>query len=245
MITMRHVLLLPALSLLTITMAAKAGNHVEGSGNVVRKALTVPAFHGIQVEGALDVVLTPATTQQVEVEAQENLVGLVTTEVRNGIWTIRTREGYSTSKPFVVHISAPVIDAVAISGSGDVKGSGLFAAGTVQLSVQGSGDLDLAFTATSIAVSVQGSGDVKLAGSCTEVNAAVQGSGDINAKGLKTESARAASSGSGTITVFATKRLNAVVSGSGDVLYAGDPQTVDRQVSGSGEVRVLRDSGRL
>ncbi len=242
---MRHILLLPALSLLTITLTAKAASHVEGAGNVVRRSLSVPPFHGIRVEGALDVVLTPAPAQQVEVEAQENLVDLVTTEVRNGIWTIRTREGYSTDKPFVVHISAPVIDAVSIDGSGDVKGQGPFAAGKVHLGIQGSGDLDMAFTATAVDVAVQGSGDVKLAGTCSDLNAAVQGSGDINARDLKAESARASSTGSGDITVCATKRLNAAVAGSGDVVYTGDPQTVDKQVAGSGEVRPMRSSGRL
>jgi hypothetical protein len=242
---MRQVLLLPVVSLLVITLAAKAGHQVTGSGPVVRKALAVPAFHGIHVEGSMDVVVTPANGQQVQVEAQENLVDLVTTEVRNGIWTISVREGYRTSQPFVVHISAPLLDEVSSMGSGDVKGLGPFTAERVRLSVQGSGDLDMAFTATAVDVVVQGSGDVALAGTCSELSATVQGSGDIDAKDLKAEHARATSSGSGDITVFATKRLKAVVAGSGDVVYGGGPQHVEKQVAGSGDVRALRTSGKL
>lgn len=232
-------------TLFFLASSAFAWDHVQGAGNVVRKPLTVQAFHGIRVEGALDVVITPASVQQVEVEAQENLVGLVTTSVQGGVWTIATSKGYSTNKPFVVHIRVPVIDVVEVEGSGDVKADGSFTAGEVKLGVQGSGDLDLAFTASRIDVRVQGSGDVKLVGSCVELRAEVSGSGDIQARGLKAESVRATTAGSGNMVVYSTKRLNAAISGSGDITYAGDPATVDTSVDGSGEVRALRTSGKL
>jgi hypothetical protein len=225
--------------------SAQGWKQVDGKGEVVRKALTVPAFHGIEVEGSMDVVITPASVQSVEVEGQENLVALVTTEVRNGVWVIGTSSGYGTNKPFVVHLRVPVIDVVEVNGSGDVKADGAFTAGAVQLAVNGSGDLDLAFTASNVDVRVQGSGDVKVSGSCTELRAAVVGSGDINARDLKAESVQASVSGSGDIVVHATKRLNAAISGSGDVVYAGDPMTVDKRIDGSGEVRALRTSGKL
>lgn len=215
------------------------GQQVEGKGAVVRSSLTVQAFHGIQVEGSMDVVITPASVQSVEVEAQENLIGLVTTVVRDGVWTISTSSGYSTNKPFVVHIRVPLIDQVEVNGSGDVKADGSFAAGSVSLSVNGSGDLYLTFTASTMDIQVQGSGDVKVSGSCTQLRAAVAGSGDITARDLKAESVQASTNGSGDIVVNVTKQLDAAISGSGDIVYAGTPTIVDKQVNGSGEVRAL------
>ena len=234
-----------ALAFTTVGAFAAPCDHVEGSGSVVRKALSVQAFHGIAVEGSIDVVLSPAGSQKVEVEAQENLVGLVTTDVRNGVWTISTSKGFSTSKPFVVHVSVPVIDMVRIDGSGDVKGTGAFTAGRVDLAIQGSGDIDLAFNASSVEASVHGSGDIKLNGRCTDLKADVQGSGDINAKELRVESAFASTAGSGNITVYTSGRLTAVITGSGDVVYSGDPANVTTSVVGSGEVSASRTSGRL
>lgn len=228
-----------------LVSSAHGWQQVTGKGAVVRRSLTVQAFHGFAVEGAMDVIITPASVQSVEIEAQENLIGLVTTEVRNGVWRIATREGYSTSEPFVVHIRVPVIDVVELDGSGNVKADGSFTAGAVKLAVNGSGDIDMAFAARSVDVQVQGSGDVTVAGSCTELRAAVVGSGDINARDLQAESVQASVSGSGDIVVHATKRLNAAISGSGDVVYAGDPMTVDQRIDGSGEVRALRTSGKL
>jgi hypothetical protein len=75
-------------------------NHIKGEGDVIKKPLTVDAFHGIVLEGAADVVITQAATQQVEVEGQPNIAALVTTAVKDGIWTVGTgRASYSTNKP--------------------------------------------------------------------------------------------------------------------------------------------------
>lgn len=240
-----HISLVLLLVSSCLVSSAHGWQQVTGKGEVVRRSLTVQAFHGFAVEGSMDVIVTPASVQSVEIEAQENLIGLVTTEVRNGVWRIGTREGYSTSKPFVVHIRVPVIDLVELDGSGNVKADGSFTAGAVKLSVNGSGDIDMVFAASSVDVQIQGSGDVRVAGSCGQVSAAVAGSGDINARDLQAESVQASVSGSGDITVHATKRLKSAISGSGDITYAGDPMTVDTQIDGSGEVRALRTSGKL
>jgi hypothetical protein len=43
-------------------------------------------------------------------------------------------------------------------------------------------------------------------------------------------------SGSGSIFVTATKRLDASVSGSGAILYAGSPPNVTSNITGSGAI---------
>ncbi|MCC7501906.1 MAG: hypothetical protein IT229_05210, partial [Flavobacteriales bacterium] len=52
--------LFAALVLTTAGVIAAPCDHVEGSGSVVRKTLALQAFHGIVVEGSIDVVLTPS-----------------------------------------------------------------------------------------------------------------------------------------------------------------------------------------
>lgn len=232
---MATALLMPTLLAASLTAPC---DHVKGIGEVVRKSIQVGSFHGILVEGAVDVEVTPGNTQAVEIEAQANLIELVSTEVRNGVWTIGTGDkGYSTDKPFVVHITVPSMDRVAVEGSGDVKGLGSFTVKEVELSVEGSGDLSWVTEAGSISASIEGSGDIRITGSCAALNASVQGSGDINARGLSAGEAIAATAGSGDIIVNTSGELTASVEGSGDVVYQGSPKQVSTNVNGSGEVR--------
>lgn len=214
------------------------GNTVKGTGDVVHKPVSVDAFHGIILQGSMDVMITPGTEQSVEIVAQQNIADLITTEVRDGSWIIATREGFSTNKEFTVRIQVPAMDKVKIQGSGDVKGTGSFKADNVDLKIEGSGDIEMNYHATSVKVKVEGSGDVALRGTCTDLNIAIEGSGDVDTRGLQCTNARTSIEGSGDVIVNATAELDARIAGSGSVSYVGSPN-VKKSVAGSGEVKKL------
>ena len=64
----------------------------------------------------------------------------------------------------------------------------------------------------------------------------VSGSGTVQFPQLVVNDVRALVSGSGTIFITATKRLDASVSGSGSILYAGNPQDAKKSVTGAGAI---------
>ncbi len=210
------------------------GNCVSGEGNTVKRTLELPSVHSITIQGSLDVELTQGNEQAVEVEGQANLLDMLETDVKDGHWTIRTKECYRTDKPFVVRLSVPAIDHVAVQGSGDVKGTGTFTANAIELEVQGSGDIELNIQAGTVKADVQGSGTVKLAGACEDLQATVQGSGDVKASGLAASKVTAEVMGSGDVEVRTDGDLNGQVMGSGDIRYWGKPTSVNVKVTGSG-----------
>jgi hypothetical protein len=53
---------------------------------------------------------------------------------------------------------------------------------------------------------------------------------------LAADDVRAVVGGSGSIFVTATRTLDASVTGSGAILYTGDPENVARSVTGSGAI---------
>lgn len=223
----------------SLFIPACQATHVKGSGDVVKRSITVAAFHGIEVEGSMDVVLTQGATQSVVVEAQANLIDLLELDVSKGVWSIETKEDYSTDKPFIVHITAPVIDKVEVDGSGDVTCNGVFKSAAMDLSVEGSGNITMNFQSEKASAAVAGSGDMTLTGTCTKLSVSVAGSGDVNAKALKAADASVDIAGSGDVTLDASQRLDVSIAGSGDVNYAGKPANINRNIVGSGEVRAL------
>lgn len=233
---MRYLFTLAAMGVAILLLACVAPDCITGKGAVVKRPLQLQPVHAITLQGSLDVQLTQGEGQSVEVEAQENLVDLVETTVKDGHWTIRTRACYRTDKPFVVHLRVPKIDRVTVQGSGDVVGTGTFAGNSFNLDVQGSGDLKINVNGVSVKTSVQGSGAVKLSGTCEDLAATVQGSGDVKAAELKAGRARVSVMGSGDITLQTNGALEGEIMGSGDVEYVGTPSPLSVQVTGSGRV---------
>ena len=76
-----------------------------------------------------------------------------------------------------------------------------------------------------------------MSGSVEQLAVDLHGSGDIKAFDLAAKVATVKISGSGDAKVNVSKHLKATTSGSGSVLYKGHPENVDRDKSGSGEIR--------
>ena len=226
--------------LLATSLLGACTPHVNGSGPVERKAISAEPFHGVDLSGSLEVIISHGATQKIEVEAQANLIALVTTEVRNGHLKLSTKESYSTNKPFIIHITVPALDHVSISGSGDVTSTTPFKTEAFEAQVNGSGDVDMVIEGGTVKADLNGSGEIKLSGSAVSLEAHVKGSGDVKAGNLRTGTAKAVVVGSGDITVDAAT-LDAHITGSGDVKYKGQQPTVTSHITGSGSVRHVNE----
>ena len=124
---------------------------------------------------------------------------------------------------------------VKVDGSGDVDVSGI--RGNLGIEVNGSGDV----TATglqleSCSLKVTGSGDVELKGRTYQLTMVVAGSGDIAANGLTAVSVNAHNTGSGDAFVNAIDKLEASLTGSGDLGYTGNPTVLKVSTAGSGDI---------
>ena len=123
-----------------------------------------------------------------------------------------------------------------MSGSGDIVGKKTLRADDFEVSMSGSGDIELNLDARNVEASLSGSGDMLLSGASSSFTVRISGSGDIEAYDLEADDVEVVVSGSADAQVTARKSLKARVSGSGDVHYKGNPEKVDSKTSGSGDV---------
>ena len=124
---------------------------------------------------------------------------------------------------------------IKMSGSGDTEISGV--RGNLKLSVSGSGDFEAEeLQLEECNIKLTGSGDIELKGSAVNLTINQSSSGDINAYGLSAGVVDIKGYGSGDMVVNVTDKLKVHLNGSGDVTYRGNPDIVDVESNGSGEV---------
>jgi hypothetical protein len=199
--------------------SALAGDSLTGSGKLARQPRSVGAFRAVELHGSIDLELKVGSPQRVEIIADDNLLPLITTTVKDQSLRIDVGDrSFTTRNQVRAVVVAPSLDALAMRGSGDARVEGV--------------------STRSFAVSLQGSGDALITGAATSVAVSLSGSGDVDAKGLTSESAAVDLKGSGDVCVRATKSVAASVAGSGDVTIFGNPRSVVRNVRGSGSIEV-------
>jgi hypothetical protein len=190
---------------------------IQGSGVPVTQVRDVAPFTSVELAGSNNVVVRVGESQSVVVNADDNLIDRVTTEVQAGRLLIGNTPGsFSTKSPTSVEVTVPALDALTLAGSGNIVVEGI--------------------EAESLEVDLPGSGTLSGSGTATRLGVSVGGSGSVQFTRLVANDVHAGVSGSGTIFVTATKRLDASVSGSGVIVYTGNPQDVTRSITGSGVI---------
>lgn len=188
---------------------------VRGSGDVITESREVSGFSEIAVLGSGVVVVEVDGTESLTIEAENNIMPLLTTEVRNGRLELGPKSSISPTRQITYTISAAALEGVSISGSGDISATGV--------------------DADSFTVEISGSGRVEPTGTTTELTVEIAGSGDYEGEGLVAQLGEVTVSGSGNVFVNVTDQLDVTISGSGDVRYMGSP-SVSSSISGSGEM---------
>ncbi|MBK6627680.1 MAG: DUF2807 domain-containing protein [Flavobacteriales bacterium] len=227
--------LLPLLIFLPLVQGCWNMNCVDAPGPVVTRDLSVAPFNGVITEGSIDVEILQGPVQQVKAEGPAAALDLLDTDVKSGVWHVRTTECFMSDVDLVVRITMPTLERVGVEGSGDVNCSGAFAGERFEVTVQGSGDITVPVSARTLKVDIQGSGDVVLSGTAGEAELIIAGSGNVEGLELSTGSADVEIMGSGDVALTAVDMLDARIMGSGNVRYRGTPK-VSSTITGSGAV---------
>jgi hypothetical protein len=227
--------LLPLLLALPLVQGCWNMNCVDAPGPVVTRDLAVEPFTGVITEGAIDVEIVQGPVQQVKAEGPAAALDLLSTQVKAGMWHVRTTSCFKSDVDLVVRITVLALDHVGVEGSGDVHCTGAFAGERLEVTVDGSGDITAPVSARTLKVSIQGSGDVSLSGTAGEADLGIAGSGNVEGLDLSAGRADVEIKGSGDVSITAVDVLNARILGSGNVRYRGTPK-VSSTITGSGAV---------
>ncbi len=230
----------------------------RGSGNLKTESRPVSGITAVELDTSGDLTLSRGETESLTIEAEDNLLPLLTSDVNGGTLKLATKpgSGLSATKPIkytlvVKNLASLVLNAsgsitaadltggdkfvVENSGSGDISLAAV-SAGNTTVNVSGSGALTITnLISTKTAVKIDGSGNARVAGTTTDQNVNISGSGDFNADKLASKTAVITTNGSGSATVQVSDTLNATISGSGDIIYIGSP-TVTQKDDGSGKI---------
>ncbi len=145
---------------------------------------------------------------------------------------------------FDIVVTTPTFKKLKNEGSGTVSIQYNFNPdASLELEASGPGSIFTlnAINAAKISAKVYGVGDINLSGGIvgtTELDAFVKGSGSIHAFFLNTKNTNAVVSGSGNVECNVLAKLDAHVTGSGNVLYKGNPAIVNPVITGTGKVEV-------
>lgn len=201
---------------------------------------TVKQFDKIQLEGMGTLKITQGAQESLRVEAPENLISAIRTEVSfNTLKIDYRRKWLFFSYPFsdvTFHVTVKDLSKIETSGSANIMMQELFTE-KLTLETSGSAEGNININVGAFDFESSGSSTLNVSGRADTQRIKISGSGEYKAKDFKTNETDIDISGSGDALVNVKERLNVNISGSGSVEYYGNPSKVDQDISGSGTLR--------
>ena len=230
---------------------------IRGNGDLTTENRVVSDFNGVELNGSFTVYVDSGEETSILVEADENLLDEIRTQVRGNNLIVETYRDrcLSSKNDITIYVTTSEIEEIVLNGSGriycdyfetpelqvDLSGSGsifidYIYTNDAELELSGSGSIRGTVDTYSADIQVDGSGIIRLDGSAHHADMDITGSGSILGKEFYTDNTNIEITGSGNAEVYATDLLEARVTGSGIVYYYGNPANVVKQISGSGNV---------
>ena len=209
----------------------------SGSGTVIRNVRELSAFDEVETSDAYRIEFTVGSPQRVEVEADDNLVPIIRTEVRGSRLVVSSRESIGTYTQLTVHITAPTIDLVDLSGAAVFLTSGSVETDRFEAHASGASRIELAkIDAGTMVFELSGASKVVSAGSARQIEIDASGESNVEARKLIAESVQVDLSGASTAHVQATGVVSGDASGGSGLEIYGSPREVSVDTSGGSHV---------
>jgi hypothetical protein len=220
------------------------GPGTPGSGNVIPQTREVGNFASIRVDYPAQVFITQGAAESVKIEAEDNVLPGLKTQVSNKtleiFYRVENNQRVNPTKLVKVTIVVKDLSRVDFSSAGELNIAGV-KSDTLNISLSGAGNLKLNdIEVQDLTVNLSGAGSMTASGTADALDMNISGFGSFDGKDLHNQTAKISLSGAGSAIVWVDENLDAEISGAGSVNYYGSP-TVTKQIGGLGSVKGMGD----
>lgn len=210
------------------------GDGKSGNGVIAEDQREVTEeFTVVSAQEGLDVYVTQSKDFEITVEADENVIDLIGTDIRDGKLKIHAIEniGRATKK---VYVSLPDITGLESSSGADLLGKSVIEADKISLNASSGSDLQVEISADEVDANTSSGADIRISGEANMLYANASSGSDIKARDFNVQSCHADASSGADISVNVSESLIADASSGADISYTGEATVqIKKSVSGS------------
>ena len=206
----------------------------KGNGIVVEQTREITGdFTEVSASEGLDVFITQGADFDILVEADENIMDLIGTDIKNGKLKIHCIEniGRATKK---IYVTMPNVTGLYASSGSHLTTENKIQADKLEVDASSGAIINANVQATNLEIDASSGANISMEGSAKEVFVDGSSGANINAKDLSTLVATADASSGANISIDVADNLTAEASSGGNISYKGNPSVQkNKSVSGS------------
>ena len=213
---------------------------IVGSGRIVPQQRPISGVHGLRLIGVGDVDIRQGSSENLVVEAEDNLLEFLTTEVIGGVLVISQDPDVSiqATRRIIYHLDITTLERTEVVGTGNLTCHAL-QGNRLEIDTIGVGRVDFFnLSLDELQIDLAGVGNIRMSGATRNQRVNITGVGAYEARELDSSSAWINLLSVGSATVRVRDRLAANVIGTGCIYYVGNP-TIETSSTGNPCIRKI------
>lgn len=226
-----------ALSFTSCNHTINFGNSITGSENVITQKRTLATFDKVVVNDGLDCEVLIADTQDVTVEADDNLANGIKTVVTNGTLMITSEyDTYINVKSKKVIVRMPKIAGLESTSGSSLRSGNTLTSLDISIKSSSGSSLDVDVEADNINLETSSGSEQNVRGKALKLSTASSSGSHISAERLVANEVFAQTSSGSSTSVNAAVLLDAKASSGSSISYTGQAKEVRKEESSGGGV---------
>ncbi|MDP3312237.1 head GIN domain-containing protein [Lutibacter sp.] len=210
---------------------------VKGNGTVISEERTLNStFESIKVQQGITLYITQGTSTNLKVEADENIMDLLITEVKNNELKIYFDKNVYRAKAKEVYLTVDDFSKISASSGSSIKSENTLQLNSLNIDSSSGSSIKITIAAKEVTSESSSGSSIYLFGRSDSFSAESSSGSSIDASELETIHAIAKASSGASIDVNVTGQLTAKASSGGDIDYRGNPTDVNKDTSSGGSV---------
>lgn len=238
------IFLAAALALLLLSRCGQdEGICVSSTGKTITQDRTPLPYHYIEVYDNINLILNQDTSfTGIKVEAGENLIDGITTDIDQGRLVLRNRNSCNWLRSFEVPVNVYLtftrLDTLIVHSAGTINFTNDWANDSIFFNViEGGGQIDLRLNVLKAYLHVDfGTYSLNVAGHSQVTFISNQGYGPLHAEGLSSKFTYIYTYSPNDIFITADIELGVEIKNIGNVYYHGDPAIIYSIITGKGKL---------
>lgn len=224
-----------------ITRPESEKDCIKGSGKMAAEDRRIGEFNRVKLSGGYDVVLTQGSTPSLRIEAEDNILKKIRSEIKDGELEISMDGHFCKVKAVTVYLTAVTLKAIESSGAVEVRATNKITADDLSLHISGAGEVNMEVEANHLLTSVSGAGELDLKGKAKSHKVKISGAGDMDAVDLIVGKYDINLSGASDCRIYVEDELLVDASGASSITYKGNPSRIKEESSGASSIRQIKN----
>jgi hypothetical protein len=206
-------------------------------GPAVKETRQVAAFSRIHAESAFEIDFTSGSSTSLIVEAPDDLVGKIKTEVNNGTLEISIKgEINNVEQPIKIHLQSASLEAANLQGACRLDLLSTLNGTDFRLDLSGASSFRGTIYMKNVIVNMDGAATAEIGGMTNRFTANVSGASTLNADKFSSVVANVKADGASNASILADSSLDAEANGAATISYKGNPVIVGNTTDGAGNI---------